>query len=76
MLNNTKNIKEYNFFFLFFVILSRPLVVRVFVRLFRYQHVSASLSGRKPRTFGSYMKYEGESHWMRIVRPCRWNQSQ
>lgn len=37
---------------------------------------SASLSGRKPQAFGSYMKYESESHWMRIVRSCRWNQSQ
>lgn len=36
----------------------------------------ASLSGRKPRAFGSYMKYESESHWMRIVRSCRWSQSQ
>lgn len=37
---------------------------------------SASLSGRKPLAFGSHMKYESESHWMRIVRSCRWNQSQ
>jgi len=32
-------------------------------------HLPASLLDRKPRSFGSYMKYESESHWMRIVRP-------
>lgn len=64
-------------FFKFSFVLSRPLrVVYVFIRLSLHQRISASLSGRKPRTFGSYMKYEGKSHWMRIVRPCRWNQSQ
>lgn len=65
-------------FFFFFTIRCtgnvRVYTVRLSaVRLVRF---SASLSGRKPRAFGSYMKYEGKSRWKRIVRPCvcRWNQ--
>lgn len=39
-----------------------PRFLRLFARLsLRPARVSASLSGRKPRVFGSYMKYEGES---------------
>lgn len=51
-------------FFFFLVILLHRKCSCLHVRF------SASLSGRKPRAFGSYMKYEGKSRWMRIVRLC------